>query len=73
MKAIPITVINYNNNNNQYAELAFFAEEDEDEGYEWDCMQAIIAKPLLLSSIELRYGNNSPLPKIYQTVNTMTY
>ena len=50
MKAIPITVINYNNNNNQYAELAFFAEEDEDEGYEWDCAQAIIPKPLLLAS-----------------------
>ena len=34
VKAIPITVINYDNNN-QYAELAHFVEEDENDGYEW--------------------------------------
>ena len=50
VKVITITVINYDNNNNQYAELALFAEEEEDDGYEWDCTQVIIPKPLLLAS-----------------------
>ena len=50
VKAIPIEVINCNYNNNQYAELACFADEDEEEDCEWDCTQSIIPKPILLAT-----------------------
>ena len=50
VKTIFIEVINCNYNNNQYAELACFAEENEEEDCEWDCTQAIIPKPIILAT-----------------------
>ena len=50
VKAIPIEVINCDYNNNQYAELACFAEEDKEEDCGWDCTQTIIPKPIILAT-----------------------